>query len=54
MGLIVRSEPVGAKYMAGYPQLKEMLQKYGWLNFMINLMVFIRRLQNPLLDILMA
>ena len=33
MGLIVRTEPVGAKYMEGYPQLKEMLQKAGWLNF---------------------
>jgi len=31
MGLIVRSKPVGAKYMEGYPQLKEMLQKVGWL-----------------------
>ena len=33
MGLIVRTEPVGAKYMEGYPQLKEMLQKAGWLKF---------------------
>ena len=33
MGLIVRTEPVGAKYMEGYPQLKEMLKKAGWLNF---------------------
>jgi len=27
------TEPVGAKYMEGYPQLKEMMQKAGWLNF---------------------
>jgi len=33
MGLIVRIEPVGVKYMEGYPQLKWMLQKVGWLNF---------------------
>ena len=33
MGLIVRSETVGEKYMEGYPQLKEMLQKVGWLKF---------------------
>ena len=33
MGLIVRTEPIGEKYMEGYPQLKEMLQKAGWLNF---------------------
>jgi len=33
MGFIVRTEPVGEKYMEGYPQLKEMLQKVGWLNF---------------------
>lgn len=31
MGLIIRSEPTGEKYMEGYPQLKEMLQKVGWL-----------------------
>jgi len=29
MGLIVRIEPVGAKYMEGFLQLKEMLQKAG-------------------------
>ena len=33
MGLIVRTEPVGVKYMEGYPQFKGMLQKAGWLNF---------------------
>lgn len=33
MGLIVRTEPVGVKYMEGYPQLNGMLQKAGWLNF---------------------
>jgi len=33
MGLIVRTEPVGVKYMEGYPQLKGMLQKAEWLNF---------------------
>ena len=34
MGLIVRSEPVRAKYLEGYPQIKEMLQQVGWLNFL--------------------
>ena len=33
MGLIVRTEPIGVKYMEGYPQLKGMLQKVGWLCF---------------------
>ena len=33
MGLIVRTEPVGVKHMEGYPQLKGMLQKVVWLNF---------------------
>ena len=33
MGLIVRSELVGEKYIEGYPQLEEMLQKDGWLKF---------------------
>jgi len=33
MGIIVRSEPVGEKYMEGYPRLKGMLQKDGWLKF---------------------
>ena len=33
MGLIVKMEPFGVKYMEGYPQLKGMLQKAGWLNF---------------------
>ena len=33
MGVIVRTEPVGTKYMEGYTQLREMLQKAGWLNF---------------------
>ena len=33
MGLIVISEPVGTNYMKGYPQIKEMLQKFGWLKF---------------------
>jgi len=33
MGLIFRTEPVGAKYMEAYPQLKEMLQKARLLNF---------------------
>lgn len=33
MGLIVKAEPVGANFMKGYPQLKEMLQKTGWINF---------------------
>lgn len=33
MGLIVRTEPIGVKYMEGYPQLKGMLKKVGWLSF---------------------
>ena len=33
MCLIVRTEPVGKKFMEGYPQLKEILQKAQWLNF---------------------
>ena len=33
MGLIVRLEPVGTKYMEGYPQVKEMFQKVRWLKF---------------------
>ena len=34
MGLIVRSDPVGTKYLEGYPQIKEMLQQAGWLQFL--------------------
>ena len=34
MGLIVRSKPVGTKYLEGYPQIKEMLQQVGWLHFL--------------------
>ena len=33
MGLIVRTEPVGTKYLEGYPQVREMLQQAGWLQF---------------------
>ena len=33
MGLILRTKPVGTKYMEGYPQVKEMLQKSRWLKF---------------------
>ena len=33
MGLIVRSEPVGTKYLEGYLQIKAMLQQVGWLQF---------------------
>lgn len=33
MGLIARTEPIGVKYMEGYPQLKGMLQKASWLCF---------------------
>lgn len=33
MELIVRTEPVGVKYMEGYPQFKGMLHKARWLNF---------------------
>ena len=29
MGLIVRTEPVGTKYLEGYPQSREMLQQAG-------------------------
>lgn len=32
MGLIVRAEPIRVKYMEGYPQLKGMLRKAGWLS----------------------
>ena len=34
MGLIVRIEPVGTKYLEGYPQIREMLQQAGWLQFL--------------------
>lgn len=34
MGIIVRFEPNGRKFMEGYPQVKEMLQKAQWLHFM--------------------
>lgn len=34
MGLIVRTEPVGTKYLEGYPQIREMLQQAGWLQFL--------------------
>ena len=34
MGLIVRSEPVGTKYLEGYPKIREMLQQAGWLQFL--------------------
>ena len=33
MGLIVRTEPVGTKYLEGYPHIREMLQQAGWLQF---------------------
>ena len=33
MGLIVRTEPIGTKYLEGYPQVREMLQQAGWLQF---------------------
>lgn len=33
MGLLVRTEPNGAKFMEGYPQLKSMLRKARWLQF---------------------
>ena len=36
MGFIVRTEPVGSKYLEGYPQCKEMLQQIGWLQFLEN------------------
>ena len=34
MGLILRTEPVGTKYLEGYPQSREMLQQVGWLQFL--------------------
>ena len=34
MGLIVRTEPVGTKYLEGYPKIREMLQQEGWLQFL--------------------
>lgn len=34
MGLIVRLEPVRTKCLEGYPQIKEMLQQVGWLQFL--------------------
>ena len=34
MGLIVRSDLVGTKYLEGYPQIREMLQQVGWLQFL--------------------
>ena len=34
MDFIVRTEPVGSKYLEGYPQFKEMLQQIGWLQFL--------------------
>ena len=34
MGFIVRIEPIGSKYLEGYPQCKEMLQQIGWLQFL--------------------
>ena len=34
MGLIVRTKPVGTKYLEGYPQSREMLQQVGWLQFL--------------------
>lgn len=33
MGLIVSTDPIGVKYMEGYPQLKGMLQKAEWFCF---------------------
>ena len=34
MGLIVRKEPVGTKYLEAYPQIREILQQAGWLQFL--------------------
>lgn len=33
MGLLVRTEPDGPKFMEGYPQLKSILRKAQWLQF---------------------
>ena len=33
MGLIVRTKPIGVKYLEGYPQVKGLLHQVGWLNF---------------------
>ena len=29
----MRIEPIGIKYLEGYPQVKGLLQRVGWLNF---------------------
>ena len=34
MGLIVRTKPVVTKYLEEYPQIKEILQQAGWLQFL--------------------
>lgn len=33
MGVIVRTEPDGKKFMEGYPQFRQMLQQVQWLQF---------------------
>jgi len=33
MGVIVRTEPTGNKFLEGYPQTMELLQKVQWLKF---------------------
>ena len=33
MGIFLRAEPEGPKFMEGYPQLKSILRKAWWLQF---------------------
>ena len=33
MGVIIRHEPKGVKFMTAYPKVIKKLQKIGWLNF---------------------
>ena len=33
MGLLLRAEPEGPKFMEGYPQLKSIVRKARWLQF---------------------
>ena len=47
MELIVRSEPIGTKYLEGYPQIKELLQQVGWLKFMEKFNGFHKEVTKP-------
>lgn len=35
MGVIVRTEPTGRKFLEGYPQIRELLQKAQWMEFVV-------------------